>query len=98
MSPILDDVQFNRDNYIIEHNSRSFMPVPHRSPPLSALVVGATGNMIAKMLGLDDSLVGRVLMVGVPMMVYAGAEDPGIGGRLFGNSKRNINHARYPCV
>jgi hypothetical protein len=51
-------------------------------------VVGATGNMIAKMLGLDDSLVGRVLMVGVPMMMTVGADDPGIGGRLFGNSKK----------
>ena len=51
-------------------------------------VVGATANMIAKMLGLDDSLVGRVLMVGIPMMMVAGSEDPGIGGRLFGNSKK----------
>jgi hypothetical protein len=51
-------------------------------------VVGATTNMIAKMLGLDDSLVGRVLMVGVPMMFFAGAEDPTISDRLFGRSKK----------
>ena len=51
-------------------------------------VVGATTNMIAKALGLDDSLVGRVLMVGVPMMFFAGAEDPSISEKLFGNSKK----------
>ncbi|MFN2203023.1 MAG: hypothetical protein ACK2UO_17620 [Caldilineaceae bacterium] len=53
-----------------------------------AAVVGATTNMIAKVLGLDDTLVGRVLMVGLPMMVFAGAEDEGIAGRLFGDSKK----------
>jgi hypothetical protein len=53
-----------------------------------AAVFGATTNMIAKMLGLEDTLVGRVLMVGVPMMIFAGSEDEGIAGRLFGNSKK----------
>jgi hypothetical protein len=53
-----------------------------------AAVVGATTNMIAKALGLDDSLVGRVLMVGVPMMIFAGSEDEGIADGLFRGSKK----------
>lgn len=52
------------------------------------MAVGATTTMIAKTLGLDDSLVGKVLMAGVPMMMLAGADDPGIGGKLFGNAKK----------
>lgn len=58
------------------------------------MVVGATANMISKTLGLDDSLVGRVLMVGVPMMMFAGSEDPGIAGRLFDNSKKKDKKKR----
>ena len=46
-------------------------------------VAGATTNMIAKALHLDDSLVGKVLMVGVPMMVFAAGEDTAISEKLF---------------
>jgi hypothetical protein len=53
-----------------------------------AAVVGVTTTMIARMLGLDDSLVGRVLMVGVPTLIFAGSQDEGIASRLFSSSKK----------
>jgi len=53
-----------------------------------AAAVGVTTTVIGKALGLDDSLVGRVLMVGVPTLILAGSQDEGIAERLFGNSKK----------
>jgi hypothetical protein len=52
-----------------------------------AAAAAATAG-IARLLGLDGSLVGKVLSLGVSMMTLVGAKDEGIAGRLFTNSKK----------
>jgi hypothetical protein len=53
----------------------------------TSAVVGATTQMVTKSLGLDDSLVGKVMTAGVPMMLGAGAKEPSVTEKLFGGSK-----------
>ena len=50
----------------------------------TALAVSSISNM----LGLNDSLVGRILAVGIPMMGFTAAKEPSITERLFGASKK----------
>ncbi len=39
-------------------------------------------------LGLPDVMVNSILGVGIPMMMFAGAEDPSVSNKLFGKSKK----------
>lgn len=43
---------------------------------------------ISNILGLNDSLVGRILAVGIPMMTIFAAEDPKVTDLLFKESKK----------
>lgn len=52
-----------------------------------AAAAAATAG-IAKVLGLDGPLVGKVLALGVSMMAVVGAKDEGIAGKLLGGSKK----------
>jgi Bacterial protein of unknown function (DUF937) len=45
-------------------------------------------SSISKVLGLDDSLIGKVLSVGIPMMTFLAADDPKISDLLFKDSKK----------
>jgi hypothetical protein len=42
---------------------------------------------ISNMLGLSDTRIGKILERGIPGMIFAGAEDPSITDRLFGDMK-----------
>ena len=53
-----------------------------------SFVAGATTNMIANFLGLSDSLVAKVLTVGIPAIMLIASDDPVIGGKLFDRSKK----------
>jgi hypothetical protein len=56
-----------------------------------AAIAGAMGftvNLIARSLGLEDTLVGRVLSVGVPMMTMVAGDDPSITDSLFDRSDK----------
>lgn len=45
-------------------------------------------SSISKTLGLNDSLVGKILAVGIPMMTFSAAKDPTVADLLFKESKK----------
>ena len=57
-------------------------------------VAGGATKMVTKALGLDDTLVGGVLQLGVPAMVLAAGKDESVAEKLFGNSKKKKDRKR----
>jgi len=51
-------------------------------------VAGGSTKLVTKALGIDDTLVGGVLQVGIPAMVLAAGKNDSVADKLFGNSKK----------
>jgi hypothetical protein len=67
----------------------SMVVVGKATSAAKAFVTGALTNSIARWLGLEDSLVAKVLMVGIPAMMMIASDDPVIAGNLFNRSKED---------
>ena len=51
---------------------------------MTTVAVKSIGNI----LGVPDVMVNSILAVGIPMMMFAGADDPTISDKIFGESKK----------
>ncbi|MFN2178136.1 MAG: hypothetical protein ACK2UV_01550 [Candidatus Promineifilaceae bacterium] len=51
-------------------------------------LMAATTSLIANVLNLDDTKVGKILGFAIPMITFVTADDPSISSLLFGNSKK----------
>lgn len=55
---------------------------------IKSSIVGATTSLIANVLNLDDTKVGKILGVALPMITFVTADDPSISSLLFNDSKK----------
>jgi hypothetical protein len=55
---------------------------------IKSSIVAATTALISNVLNLDDTLVGRILGIAIPMITFFTADDKLISNKLFDHSKK----------
>jgi uncharacterized membrane protein YgaE (UPF0421/DUF939 family) len=57
------------------------------SKVIKSSIAAATTSLIANVLNLDDTKVGQILGVAIPVITFVVADDKSISNKLFGRSK-----------
>lgn len=62
---------------------------------IKGAAISAATTTIAKMLHLDDTLVGKVLTTGATMMTFLAADDPSVSDLLFKDAQKRKKNKKH---